>query len=123
MSREVKRDDDMLIRYACEHDTLRKYLYINQDDNSIVDFLKIIKGSGDTTYTSFYEENKQVITSKVEKGELKLIDDIIKLWVAYSNFLSDELLEDILPLYVEEINNGVRVVCNERKIVDTIDNI
>ena len=59
MSREVKRDDDMLIRYACEHDTLRKYLYINQDDNSIVDFLKIIKGSGDTTYTSFYEENKQ----------------------------------------------------------------
>ena len=27
------------------------------------------------------------------------------------------------PEDVEEINNGVRVVCNERKIVDTIDNV
>jgi hypothetical protein len=27
------------------------------------------------------------------------------------------------PEDTEEINNGVRVVCNERKIVDTIDNI
>jgi len=105
MSREVKQDDDMLIRYACENNTLRKYLYINQDDNSIVDFLKIIRGSGDTTYTSFYEENKQLITSKVEKDELKLVDDIIKFWVAYNNFFSDELLDDILPLQVEEINN------------------
>ena len=104
MSREVKDDDETLIRYACENNTLRRYLYINPSDNTIVDFLKIIKGSGDTTYTDFYKENKEVINSKVDKRELNLVDDIIKLWVVYSNFFSDELLEDILPLYVEEIN-------------------
>jgi hypothetical protein len=118
----IIQDDDIeniLSRYASENDTLRKYLYVEKDfqkgkDNTIVDFLKIIKES-EPSYTSFYEKNQKIISSLIEKNKLNLVDDIIKFWVAYSDIFNDELLQYTIPLVSEEINttHGKSIVTDD----------